>query len=188
MNTRTILSILVITGCVQEMPVLEPGRVFVADVVTTEYRVSNIPFVDYLEARGSDLHIRDGVEVWVGPQRAELVDVDLDGILVRLATPLPVGVYDLRVHAELDHMRVGALQVVETTSQDGGADGPDDAPGLDVPQDCNDVIDPRACGSDVGECRLGMQRCIAGAWEMCSGGMNAVAEVCDGLDNGRDDR
>ncbi len=51
--------------------------------------------------------------------------------------------------------------------------------------DCNGVVDGqvRACGSDVGECQGGSQRCTAGAWGVCVGEIGPVAEICDGLDN-----
>lgn len=42
----------------------------------------------------------------------------------------------------------------------------------------------RPCGSDVGECVPGTQRCEAGAWASCEGDTGPVGEVCgDGLDN-----
>jgi len=65
--------------------------------------------------------------------------------------------------------------------------------GLD--NDCDGVVDnvtggcecldgeERACGTDVGECSRGEQRCVAGQWGPCEGGVLPVDEVCDGLDN-----
>ena len=41
----------------------------------------------------------------------------------------------------------------------------------------------RACGTDVGECTAGTQRCEAGAWGVCEGEVAPSADVCDGRDN-----
>jgi hypothetical protein len=58
--------------------------------------------------------------------------------------------------------------------------------------DCDGTIDPgcscldgeeRRCGTDVGACRSGIQRCEGGAWAGCEGGVGpAGAETCDGTD------
>jgi hypothetical protein len=64
--------------------------------------------------------------------------------------------------------------------------------GLD--NDCDGVIDEalpncackpgaeRDCGTSVGTCRAGTQRCIAGTWTGCDG-IGPEDERCDGLDN-----
>jgi hypothetical protein len=44
------------------------------------------------------------------------------------------------------------------------------------------VGDERACGSDVGACTVGVERCDVNGWGDCSG-VDAGLEVCDGLDN-----
>jgi formylglycine-generating enzyme required for sulfatase activity len=42
----------------------------------------------------------------------------------------------------------------------------------------------RACGTDVGECEKGQERCAGGKWSgVCEGGRNARAEVCNGKDD-----
>lgn len=41
----------------------------------------------------------------------------------------------------------------------------------------------RVCGSAVGECRPGLQRCDGGVFDVCVGGVSAVMETCDGKDN-----
>ena len=42
----------------------------------------------------------------------------------------------------------------------------------------------RSCGQNVGECRVGSQRCgTEGAWGECVGEVRPTAEVCDGKDN-----
>ena len=55
-----------------------------------------------------------------------------------------------------------------------------------IDDDCNGVTDDiigEPCGSsDVGACEFGVLRCSAGVL-MCDGGVQAVAEVCDNLDN-----
>lgn len=57
--------------------------------------------------------------------------------------------------------------------------------------DCDGEVDPgcecldgdeRACGSDVGACAFGGQRCASGRWGLCEDGVLAVAETCDGRD------
>ncbi len=40
----------------------------------------------------------------------------------------------------------------------------------------------RSCSSDVGECVIGMQACVAGSWGECSG-VEVSSEKCDYLDN-----
>ena len=55
-----------------------------------------------------------------------------------------------------------------------------------VDNNCDDVIDEnlnRRCGSDVGECRPGVQTCRSGNWGLCAGSIDPVPEVCDRLDN-----
>ena len=41
----------------------------------------------------------------------------------------------------------------------------------------------RACGSGTGECRPGMQRCDAGFFDSCAGGVSPAPELCDNKDN-----
>jgi MYXO-CTERM domain-containing protein len=54
--------------------------------------------------------------------------------------------------------------------------------------DCNGSIDDNtqgdgdACGSSVGECKQGVQRCV-GAQFVCLGGVGPRDEICDGKDN-----
>ena len=60
--------------------------------------------------------------------------------------------------------------------------------------DCDSKVDEgeaamRSCGSDVGACRLGVQRCVSGAWSAeCSGGVSPTTEACDGADQDCDGR
>ncbi|MCC7541052.1 MAG: hypothetical protein IT379_32840 [Deltaproteobacteria bacterium] len=59
----------------------------------------------------------------------------------------------------------------------------DDCDGnIDNGCDCREG-DSRPCGSDVGECVAGTERCTAGRWGLCTGGVGATAEVCDGDDD-----
>ena|GEM_PF-6419241 len=39
------------------------------------------------------------------------------------------------------------------------------------------------CGSDIGECRPGVQICINNSWSECRGGVLPSKEICDGKDN-----
>ncbi|MEZ4472877.1 MAG: MopE-related protein [bacterium] len=60
----------------------------------------------------------------------------------------------------------------------------EDCNGLD--DDCDGTSDEalqRPCGSDVGICQPGVERCIAGGWGACEGSVPPLFEVC----NGRDD-
>lgn len=44
--------------------------------------------------------------------------------------------------------------------------------------------DTKECGSEIGECEEGIQMCQSdGTWGPCEGGVEAVDELCDGLDN-----
>ena len=76
-------------------------------------------------------------------------------------------------------------------------DDPAIHPGADevcdmVDNDCDGEIDPgcectegeeRPCGTDVGACMQGVQRCEAGRWGYCTGAVTpAERDVCDGRD------
>lgn len=55
-----------------------------------------------------------------------------------------------------------------------------------VDDDCDGDVDEalsRSCGSNVGECREGQQRCAAGVWGDCAGATNELDEACNGLDD-----
>ncbi len=61
--------------------------------------------------------------------------------------------------------------------------------GLD--NDCDGRVDPdcpcveaseRACGSEVGACEVGVQRCVGERWGPCEGGAHPAEETCDGRD------
>jgi hypothetical protein len=58
--------------------------------------------------------------------------------------------------------------------------------------DCNGVVDEGCaciagatlpCGTDVGACVAGTQTCDRGTWSLCNGGVTAVDERCNGLDD-----
>ncbi|MFA6296255.1 MAG: MopE-related protein [Patescibacteria group bacterium] len=55
--------------------------------------------------------------------------------------------------------------------------------------DCDGDVDEnllRECGSDVGECEIGIQSCFAGGWLACEGEIQSSDEICDNLDNNCD--
>ncbi len=67
-----------------------------------------------------------------------------------------------------------------------GAVGPTAETCNGVDDNCDGTVDEaltRACGSSVGECRLGTEACVAGTWEACSGDRSAGTEDCNGLDD-----
>ena len=45
----------------------------------------------------------------------------------------------------------------------------------------------KPCGTDIGECARGTQRCIDGVFSDCEGAIGPVAELCDAKDNDCDD-
>jgi hypothetical protein len=53
--------------------------------------------------------------------------------------------------------------------------------------DCNGFVDEnlvRECGSNVGECSMGLMVCSEGDWGTCVGGTGPIEEICQ---NGLDD-
>ncbi|MCB9585299.1 MAG: VCBS repeat-containing protein [Polyangiaceae bacterium] len=55
-----------------------------------------------------------------------------------------------------------------------------------IDNDCDGQVDEnleRECGSDVGECRKGVQTCGGGDWGSCEGGVKPQFEACDEKDN-----
>jgi hypothetical protein len=53
-----------------------------------------------------------------------------------------------------------------------------------IDDDCDGRVDgvTRPCGSDVGDCRPGVETCAAGAWGACLGGVGPAPEDCNGGD------
>jgi hypothetical protein len=52
--------------------------------------------------------------------------------------------------------------------------------------DCDGLVDDnltRVCGTDVGECQIGIQTCSYGSWGSCVGEVGPSQETCDSLDN-----
>lgn len=45
----------------------------------------------------------------------------------------------------------------------------------------------KACGSNIGECKLGTQTCSNGQWGACTGSTSPLTETCDGKDNDCDE-
>lgn len=196
MRTRSVLfGALVLTGCVQDSVALEPSQVLRSDVIATDYRVSGIAYADYLQARASHLRLREGVEVWIGAQQADIVDVDRDGIHVRLPESLALGQHDLRVHAASEYLAAAALHVVETAAQDGGLD----ATNVDVVRRdgaSDDAATGDAATDDVGMDDAGIQDAaqdgpslcvaaceLANASARCRAGMCEIEECTAGFED-----
>jgi hypothetical protein len=111
------------------------------------------------------------------------IDVDADGNAYVTGTtsstnfPTTVGAYD-RTLGILDAF----ITKIETTTC---FPSPEVCDGED--NDCDGVvdngIDDLESGTDVGECRLEIQSCIDGAFEVIQTGIGPTSETCDGLDN-----
>jgi hypothetical protein len=62
-----------------------------------------------------------------------------------------------------------------------------------VDDDCDGTLDPascectagmeRGCGSELGVCSVGRERCVEGHWGACEGAVDGSAEACNGLDD-----
>ncbi len=88
--------------------------------------------------------------------------------------------------------RPGTLQCVGGAMACRSAVGPTPETCNAIDDDCNGAVDDGAlaadprigvtCGSGVGDCRPGTQRCVAGV-PTCSGGTGPGTETCDGRDN-----
>ncbi len=61
-----------------------------------------------------------------------------------------------------------------------------------IDDDCDGAIDPtcecrvgeeRGCGTELGVCTVGRERCVDGAWGACEGANDGGAEICNGLDD-----
>jgi alpha-tubulin suppressor-like RCC1 family protein len=95
----------------------------------------------------------------------------------------------------------GACARTGTTSCAAGIVHDSCTPGASSPEVCDGVVDEscdgtvdegcactneqtQPCGSDIGECQMGTQTCVAGQWAAeCFGEVTPSAEICDGNDN-----
>ena len=76
------------------------------------------------------------------------------------------------------------LPTAELCGPDGTGNGQDNNCSGIVDEGCGCADgDTRPCGSDVGQCEMGVQTCQNGAWGTCEGAIGPQPEVCDGQDN-----
>jgi hypothetical protein len=80
---------------------------------------------------------------------------------------------------EPDYTQIAEYEEVEISCDniDNDCDGQTDA-GCNCPEG-----ETRICGTDIGECKTGIQTCEMGAWSACSGWTLPAVEVCNGLDD-----
>ncbi|MBT4165679.1 hypothetical protein HOE04_01425 [archaeon] len=91
---------------------------------------------------------------------------------------LRIGITSCSNGEVLDSCVVGTSELEICDGKDNDCDGKFD-------EGCDCLLgDSQPCGSDVGECVVGLQTCnINGNWGDCVGGQGPVEEICDGLDN-----
>lgn len=76
-----------------------------------------------------------------------------------------------------------ASEIEECNGSDDDCDGK-------IDEGCGCVSNTtQSCGSDIGSCQVGLQNCINGTWNDCSGDIEAFPEICgDLLDNDCDEQ
>ena len=81
-----------------------------------------------------------------------------------------------RIHAKSNGTTYQSLETL-CDGQDNDCDGTTD-------EGCSCVDGTkRPCGSEKGQCAVGLQICSSGTWSECFGEVMAANETCDGLDN-----
>ncbi len=78
----------------------------------------------------------------------------------------------------------------------GGVSAISEVCGDNLDNDCNGAINNgcscspnnsnRSCGTNFGNCRMGLQTCTSNAWSNCNNVTSASLEICDGQDNNCD--
>lgn len=114
--------------------------------------------------------------------RDEAIDCWEDATGTPFSDPMPASVQGNCVFGER------ACQSDGTWGECVGAVGPEEADNCDVAgddADCNGVEnegcacldgEERPCGSSVGNCQTGTQRCMEGVWKLCDGGVGPEAQ------------
>ncbi|MBN1771550.1 MAG: hypothetical protein JXB32_09830, partial [Deltaproteobacteria bacterium] len=128
----------------------------------------------------------DGVGLDADLCDAAALDEDCDGA-PNDGCECSAGDPDLACGTDVGECRPGTQRCIDGRwSECLGSLGPE-------PEDCNLLDDDcdrgtdegllRLCGTAIGTCRQGYERCDRGVWSECEGGRIPAPEVCDNLDN-----
>ncbi|MFK7984848.1 MAG: hypothetical protein AB8I08_02380 [Sandaracinaceae bacterium] len=119
---RWLLVLVVVAGCRRPAPHVVPDEVTLDEVRSTEFVIQGIARAEILRSNGATLQLRDGVEVSIGGEQAEVLSVAPEGVHVRLRAGLPLGQHLLTVGTQEapNALRVVASRVGDASSDEAG--------------------------------------------------------------------